>query len=87
MEPWEYTLRELWWMAKSRLSAEWDQTSVLWATIANTARDSKRTPKPFMPADVHPFRQEKPKAVLPDFNMLKGLVDGWERNQGGKSIR
>lgn len=71
-------------MARSRLSAEWDQTSLLWATIANTARDPKRSPKPFLPQDVHPFAARKPiRARVTNFQQLKGLVDAWKRNQGG----
>lgn len=46
-------------MAKAVLRAQWDQTSLLWATLANANRDPKTQPKPFTPADVHPLRSSR----------------------------
>lgn len=42
---------------------DWDQTSLIWSAVANTVRDPKRTPKPFLPSLVHPLRQEKKEPV------------------------
>lgn len=65
---------------------DWDLTSVLWATIANTARDPKRKSTPFLPTDIHPLREEKKQAV--PFSALKVLIHAWERegNKGGKRV-
>jgi hypothetical protein len=43
-------------MAMARVRLEWDQTSLIWSTIANANRDPKEQPKPFLPSDVHPLR-------------------------------
>lgn len=46
-------------MAEAVLSAQWDQTSVLWATIANANRDPEKQRQPFTPQDIHPFVKAK----------------------------
>lgn len=43
-------------MARGRAKLEWDQTSLLWALLANTNRDLKEQPEPFLPSQVHPYR-------------------------------
>lgn len=69
VDPWNYTLQELVWMAKGRRMSEWDQTSTLWAAIVNTVRDAKKNPKPWSPCLVHPLREDKDYA--------KPLTDGF----------
>ncbi len=44
-------------MARAVQTHEWDQTSLIWATLANANRNEQKQPKPFTPADVHPFRK------------------------------
>lgn len=44
-------------MAEGVAMLEWDQTSILWATLANAFRDEETHPRAFMPTDVHPLRQ------------------------------
>lgn len=64
-------------MAVGRLRSEWDQTSLVWSIIANTARDPKKQSKPFSPALVHPFRSEKDYEEQPiqaDISALKMLL-------------
>lgn len=45
-------------MARGRAKLEWDQSSLLWALHANVNRDVKEHPKPYLSADVHPYRTE-----------------------------
>lgn len=69
-------------MAKSRMLHDWDQTSIVWSAIANTARNPKKKSKPFLPSDIHPLRTEddfKPKPVKADITVLKQLL----KNQHG----
>ena len=79
-------------MALGRMRHDWDQTAILWATIANTARDTKKQRKPFSPAMVHPYRDEadyKGEPVETDITILKMLLDRnghGKRNPSGESI-
>ena len=64
-------------MADVKRKHDWDQTSMLWATIANTARDPKKQPAAFKPDMVHPYRSEKdykPKPIKADITVLKALL-------------
>lgn len=67
-------MRELWWMAESKQISDWDQSSLIWSAIANTIRDAKKRPQPFVPMDVHPFRQQGEKKCVADISILKALV-------------
>lgn len=44
-------------MATAVERSQWDHTSLLWATLANANRDETKQRRPFMPEDIHPFRQ------------------------------
>lgn len=46
-------------MAEGRGRHDWDQTSLLWCVLANTARDPEKAPDPFLPSAVHPYRSEE----------------------------
>lgn len=76
-------------MAKAKMTHDWDMTSTMWATIANANRDPKRKSTPFLPTDIHPFRQDEPeqKPTLP-FSALKVLLNGWQGkgNQGRRGV-
>lgn len=64
-------------MSNARRMHDWDQVSLLWAAIANTVRDPKRTPKPFSPGMVHPLRsadEYESKPVKADITVLKMLL-------------
>jgi hypothetical protein len=60
-------------MAKAQMSADWDRTAVMWATVANANRDTKRKPEPFKPEDVHPFRKPAEQQPVP-IDALKALI-------------
>jgi len=51
-------------MAKAKRMHDWDQSALIWSAIANTVRDPKRNPKPFLPTLVHPLRQEEKKSAI-----------------------
>ena len=58
---------------------EWDQTSLMWATLVNINRDRKSTPTPFCPSAVHPLRNAHDYAAEPiqeDITVLKALLKG-----------
>lgn len=64
-------------MADAKGRHDWDMTSLMWATLANTCRDSQRKPSPYLPSDVHPYRDDndyKPKPVEADISVLKLLL-------------
>ena len=46
-------------MARARLRLEWDQTSLLWATILEPHRDQEQRREPFNPAEVHPLHHHE----------------------------
>ena len=46
-------------MAEGRSRAEWSHTSSVLALIANTNRDKKRKPTPFVPADFDPWSKNR----------------------------
>ena len=65
-------------MADAKGRHDWDAVSLIWATLANTARDPKQRPKPFSPSDVHPYRsaeeyRERPMEA-PSIEILKALL-------------
>ena len=73
LDPGQFTLRELLWMADSRQTDAWNHTAAVLAMLANTHRDPKKT-RPFKPSDFHPgTRREKPKEAVPkvDVSVLK----------------
>lgn len=63
-------------MAEEKAKTQWDHTSLIWATLANSMRDPKKHRQPFSPADVHPFRDrsdyERPQEV--GIDILKLLL-------------
>lgn len=66
-------------MADGKRRNEWDQTSIIWATLANPNRDTKKRKAPFCPSLIHPLRTEKdykapPKQV--DINELRRMFGG-----------
>lgn len=42
-----------------KLLHTWDQTSNIWAIIANTHNDWEKNPRGNMPYDIHPLRMEQ----------------------------
>jgi hypothetical protein len=58
-------------MARAVQMVSWDQTSILWSTIANANRDPKVTPRAYSPADIHPFR------TAADFKSREGGRPDW----------
>jgi hypothetical protein len=79
-------------MAVGRMRHDWDQTSLIWATLANTARDPKKQNKPFSPGMVHPLRSEadyKEKPIEADISILKVLLNrngNSKRNPSGEGV-
>ena len=64
-------------MAMARLTAEWDQTSLLAAILAEGNRDHKRRSRPYQPADFHPFRRRRTSGIpitRENIELLKALV-------------
>jgi len=54
IEPWSFTLAELFEMATGHSFAQWHHTAAIQATLANTVRDAKRRRSPFYARDFHP---------------------------------
>lgn len=84
-------------MAKAVQTVAWDRTSILWATLANSNRDPAKHPRPFTPADIHPFRSEaefkSKEDAAPDWNVIaqikrqyKRTVLSGKRNQSRESL-
>lgn len=48
-------------MALAAMMDRWDRTCLIWATIANAHRDTKKKSKPFHPNEAHPLAKLKPK--------------------------
>jgi len=59
-------------MAIAKMRHDWDMASVIWSAIANSVRDPKKQSRPFMPTDVHPFRQAERETI--PFEALKILI-------------
>ena len=69
-------------MADARQKHNWDQTSLIWSTLANANRDHKKTRKPFLPSMVHPYREDSEYEqsdghTLDDFRMV---IEGMSSN-------
>ena len=78
INPEEYTLRELDWMATGRNKHDWMIHSQHLALHANVNRDPKKG-KPFSALDFNPtITKEEKRALTPKvpFSALKGLVNG-----------
>lgn len=56
-------------MAEAKQKHDWQQTSLIAAVIANTARDDKKKHTPFQPADFDPFTRAKTKQDGQRFNI------------------
>lgn len=83
IEPWRFTYGQLSLMARARMTHDWDGTSDLWAIIANTVRDPKKRPEPYLPTDRHPYRYKHPQQpIKSDISVLKLLL-----NRNGNSKR
>jgi hypothetical protein len=63
-------------MAHAKRMHDWDQTSLIWSAIANTVRDSKRNPKPFLPDVVHPLRQKKQTKPVKSWDEMGRFFEG-----------
>ena len=46
-------------MMTGRLKHTWDQFATIWQVIAETNRDSEKTPEPYSVYDVHPYRRKE----------------------------
>jgi hypothetical protein len=86
-------------MATGVIRLQWDQTSLLWVTLAEPNRDKSEHTKPFSMADVHPLLGAKllrqPADEGPDltqwahiranYKMTK-LANGKPINRSGESL-
>lgn len=64
-------------MARGRIGLEWDQTSVLWWTIAEANRDHRQQPEPFEPFTFHPLHQKsEEKSTSPDMALWRRATNG-----------
>lgn len=54
VEPWTFTLAELFELATGNSFARWNHTATIQATLANTVRDPKTKSKPWYAHDFHP---------------------------------
>lgn len=54
IEPWSFTLRELFILNEAADFARWNHTASIQATLANTQRDEKKRRKPFTARSFHP---------------------------------
>jgi len=71
-------------MAEGRSRAEWSYTSSILALIANTNRDKKRKPTPFVPADFNPWSKKRDVRIpVKGVRVLKQVfVDGRKSQPG-----
>lgn len=60
VNPWRYTMRELYWMANAKQYADWNWASNLIATLINVNVDKRNQ---VTPDQCHPFRQHKKKRI------------------------
>lgn len=83
MSPWRYTLGELHEMALARINLEWDQTALIWSTLANANRDPKKRAKPFTPDLVHPTRTaaDYGRDEGPDWAVIHQLAQTFHTNR------
>jgi hypothetical protein len=54
VEPWAFTLRELFMINEAADFAKWNHTAAIEATIANSQRDEKKRRRPFTARNFHP---------------------------------
>ena len=59
VEPWQFTMRELQWMADARLEHEWNLSAAIQALLAEVNRDRKTRSKPFTVHDFHPLHARR----------------------------
>jgi hypothetical protein len=72
VEPWSFTLRQLFMMAQARLITDWNLFSALMSLIANCHRDKRYAPE-FTPDHFHPLVQacvESEKITVREFYEL-----------------
>lgn len=68
-------------MAEGRQRSQWDQTAVLWHAIAEPNRNADEQPRPFSPADVHPYRtREDYEPDVSNLAELGRLIKAVNRN-------
>lgn len=60
-------------MAEAAEQAEWDRTSIVWATLANANRDERKHPEPFIPEDIHPLRKKPEVYSGPDWAQINQI--------------
>lgn len=79
VELWDYSWRELVWMADEKDDAAWWHTASIVAAIANTARDPKKRRRPFSAKEFHPLqnRRRKPLVKLSPKESLALLKKAW----------
>lgn len=73
-------------MSEAKRTHDWDQSSLLWAAIANTVRDPSKQKKAFSPGLVHPYRSEEdyePKPIETGIDVLKMLLPESMRSKDG----
>jgi len=80
VNPWGYTLRELWWMAWGRSNEQWNHTSSLMALIATIHSDPDNGPPP-QPATFHPYLDD-PELPTATPDLLASL--GFMKRKDGK---
>lgn len=75
-------------MSEAKRTHDWDQSSLLWAAIANTVRDPRQQKKAFSPGLVHPYRSEadyEPKPIEAGIEVLRMLLPENMRSKDGRS--
>ncbi|MCE5280341.1 MAG: hypothetical protein ABFD92_07865 [Planctomycetaceae bacterium] len=78
-------------MVQGRLRSTWAQTSLLAALIANTVRDEKKHPEPFVPAEFDPYAdsprpQKRGTPITADnIEILKVFVSGQTPQKGRRT--
>lgn len=81
VEPWTYTLRQLFVQQQGQDFGAWIHTASIEAALANTVRDSKKKRKPFIMQDFHPHilhakakeERKKPKKKGVDISILRDI--------------
>ena len=81
-EFWELTLKELNALIERRIdNQDWlnYRSALICAVLANTVRDTKRKPRPFVPDDFMPkqeSRRQTPKQILATVKILNAAFGG-----------
>lgn len=84
VDPTNYTLRELDWMAMGKAKHDWSIHSQHLALHANANRDPKKQSKAYQAFDFNPtLTKEERRALTPKlpFSALKGLINNGNRKR------